>query len=475
MGEGVGEHIEPNHTEFDLAEINSPSFLASTVTAPPSMMRKFLESGVDFEWPEDLGQCSGNHCILKGTQIPLEWQRKISDTAGASIDVYKGGPRHSFKEVFVVKTIRGSDYIRSRTKAAREVENMRELRHPHVAALLGTFLHLQRLCILIYPAACCDLHQFLEYISSALKRSHGNVTDATHTSASTDSTHNASGPVAGSRREVPGYNGEKDYPLNLDLTKSMDHLRRYFVCLSQALKYLHQSGVRHKDIKPANILIDPSGSAILTDFGISRRFAKSTSHVTNDRWDLTRKYASPEIMKGKKVPRGDPSDVFSLGCVFLEMVTTIMEKDRDEFRAFYSENGDEAYFCNLGKIHQWIGVLKGLKQPIASSALDASLTNENIESYDFMPDRGRGIMAGLDAIRWMLSEDPSERPTAENLWEGFKELSPLICDDCDERNESKWRPSTRQQQHTESGVSACQSQHEIQSPEHIPNHNSRLS
>ena len=458
MGDDTVEYMQPNHAEFKPAEppVSFPAVFPKR--APPSIMRKFLESGVDFEWPKSLGQGSGNHCILKGTQMPLEWQRIISDTGGASIDVYKGGPGYSFKEEFVVKTIRASNYIDNRARAAKEVENMRDLRHPHVAVLLGTFLHKERLSILLYPAACCDLHQFLEYISSALKHSHGNITGATHSSASTDSAHNSSGPVAESPREVPHHNGEKDYPLNLDLTKSMDHLRRYFVCLSQALRYLHQSDVRHKDIKPANILIDSSGSVILTDFGISRRFAKSTSHVTNDRWDLTRKYASPEIMK--KVPRGDPSDVFSLGCVFLEMVTTIMGKDRDELRAFYSENSDDAYFCNLQKVHQWIGVLQEVKQ----STFDA-----------FMPAPDQGIGACLDTIIWMLNEDPLKRPIATGLWKGPQALSPVICDDCDERNETRWRPSTRQKQHTEPEASACQSQHKIQSPEHTSDHNSRPS
>lgn len=466
-------HVETNHAE------SAPLFSfppAPPNGTPPSIMRKFLKSGVDFKWPDHAGQCSGSHCVLSGPQIPLTWKRRIADTKGASIDVYQGGSGYIFKEPFVVKTIRGSDEISSRTKAAKEVENMRDLRHPHVAALLGTFSYLQRLSILIYPVARCDLHQFLRKISNELKISGENLSDASHSPASTNSAHSTSSPGAGSKREAPGHNGEEDYPLDLAFPKRIELLRRYFICLSQALNYLHESDIRHKDIKPANILIDSSGSVILTDFGISRRFAKSSSHVTNDRWDWTRKYASPEIMKGKKVPRDDRSDIFSLGCVFLEMMTIILGKDQEEFCAFYGRNESDAYYLNLEMVHQWIAVLEKLKQPAGTSSFDASLTNENIESHHFMPDLDQGIMDSLDTIRRMLSEDPLKRPIAKGLWRGFQALSPRICDDCDERNESKWSPSIRQQQqHRDSGVSALRSQHKIQSPELAIVQNSRIS
>lgn len=437
MGQESTAHVAAQDAESTPLSAFPP---ASPTGTPPSIMRKFLESGADFQWPDQVGKCSGSHCVLNDTQIPLKWIRRISDTKGASIDVYEGDPRYVFKEAFVVKTIRGSNDISSRTRAANEVGSMRDLRHPHVAALLGTFLYLERLSILMYPAACCDLHQFLKKVSRELKHSHGNLSNVSHSPASTDSAHSASGPVAGKKGEFPSHDSEQGYPLNLDLMKSIDLLRRCFVCLSQALSYIHQSDVRHKDIKPANILMDSSGSVILTDFGISRRFAKSSSHVTNDRWEWTRKYASPEIMKGKKVPRGDPSDVFSLGRVFLEMMTPILGKGQDEFRAFY---GGDAYFGDLEKVQQWIGVLEGSKQPTATSTIDASPTNENIESHNFMPNLDQGVMAGLDTIRWMLSEDPSKRPISKGLWTGFQAVSPLICDDCDERNESRWRPSIR--------------------------------
>lgn len=65
--------------------------------------------------------------------------------------------------------------------------------------------------------------------------------------------------------------------------------------------------VRHKDIKATDLSIGQSGSVIFTDFGVSKRFPEDKSHVTNDEWKI------------------GCSNIFSLGCIFLEMVTLLQE------------------------------------------------------------------------------------------------------------------------------------------------------
>ncbi len=62
----------------------------------------------------------------------------------------------------------------------------------------------------------------------------------------------------------------------------------------------------------------------MTDFEISKQFDLDVSHDTKeDRW-YSHKYCSPEMADDKI--RGDASDVFSLGCVFLEMATLLLGK-----------------------------------------------------------------------------------------------------------------------------------------------------
>ncbi|KAF2813760.1 kinase-like protein, partial [Mytilinidion resinicola] len=90
-----------------------------------------------------------------------------------------------------------------------------------------------------------------------------------------------------------------------------------FGCLVDGLSFIHQHTIRHKDIKPQNILIH-MGSAIYTDFGLSYDSTLvGNSTTSGNPQGFTRKYCSPEAADWGK--RNSKSDVFSLGCVFLEI------------------------------------------------------------------------------------------------------------------------------------------------------------
>jgi beta-lactam-binding protein with PASTA domain len=88
--------------------------------------------------------------------------------------------------------------------------------------------------------------------------------------------------------------------------------------VSQALTAAHAQGVIHRDIKPGNIMITPSGDVKVADFGIARVIAGAETIAQTAAVLGTAAYLSPEQAQGQPVDQR--SDLYSLGCVLYEMV-----------------------------------------------------------------------------------------------------------------------------------------------------------
>jgi serine/threonine protein kinase len=89
-----------------------------------------------------------------------------------------------------------------------------------------------------------------------------------------------------------------------------------------ALGHVHSHGVVHRDVKPENVLLSPGG-AILLDFGHARAPAMApTADSREDKKYIigTANYVSPEQVSGRRIA-DSRSDLYSLGCVLLEMLT----------------------------------------------------------------------------------------------------------------------------------------------------------
>jgi serine/threonine protein kinase len=118
-------------------------------------------------------------------------------------------------------------------------------------------------------------------------------------------------------------------PLTMALsTQRTGHRRDYYhaaarlmVQAAEALEHAHQYGIVHRDVKPANLLVDAHGRLWVTDFGLAQFNSDVGLTKTGDVIGTLR-YMSPEQASGQRVLLDHRTDVYSLGATLYEIATT---------------------------------------------------------------------------------------------------------------------------------------------------------
>lgn len=182
---------------------------------------------------------------------------------------------------------------------------MSKLDHCHVVKLVATYApRSHELCLLIWPAAVCSLSVLLEDIES-LRLGEGDRDDIAE------------------RLDVLCLLGPDDPEADADAdanTRPFDFLCALLGCVARAMSHCHANGVRHLDIKPSNILLNPY-RVYLADFGISRDVS-GQDQTTTDGLPGTEKWRAPELYAdhGSSMQL---SDIYSLGLVYLNIATVL--------------------------------------------------------------------------------------------------------------------------------------------------------
>jgi len=106
-------------------------------------------------------------------------------------------------------------------------------------------------------------------------------------------------------------------------------LIRFATQIAEALEAVHSHGVRHGDVKPENIVVQPDDRIKLLDFGIAGRVAEAeltaTTGNTTDCWTSdgymagTLAYMAPELLRGQRAD--GRADLFALGVILYELAT----------------------------------------------------------------------------------------------------------------------------------------------------------
>jgi serine/threonine-protein kinase len=107
----------------------------------------------------------------------------------------------------------------------------------------------------------------------------------------------------------------------LDGGRSLGVTRSLAVALqvARALGAVHERGVLHLDLKPENVVVDASGRAVLTDFGVSKVALDSSPPALPGHAGGTPLYMAPEQLEGRDVDAR--TDLYALGLLLFEMLT----------------------------------------------------------------------------------------------------------------------------------------------------------
>jgi WD40 repeat protein len=113
-------------------------------------------------------------------------------------------------------------------------------------------------------------------------------------------------------------------PLSARLAEGRPSFRRaaqWVRDLALALEYAHGQGIVHRDVKPANVLIDRHERAQLMDFGLATRADGDPNRPAEAGRVGTPAYMAPEEAGGRAHAGGPPGDQYSLGVVLYELLT----------------------------------------------------------------------------------------------------------------------------------------------------------
>jgi serine/threonine-protein kinase len=168
-----------------------------------------------------------------------------------------------------------------------------------------------------------------------------------------------------------------------------DETRRYSAPVAAALAHAHTRGVVHRDLTPANVLVERgTGRVVVTDFGLARLARSSRSAPVSGVLAGTPEYWAPEQAAGNAT--GPATDLYALGCILFRMLAGRMPFE-----------GEDRLATGLRRAHE---AAPSLAAPAPSAPPEA------VRLVDRLLDRDPALRGDAVAAATALGADPATLP-----------------------------------------------------------------
>ncbi|EKM51593.1 uncharacterized protein PHACADRAFT_102228, partial [Phanerochaete carnosa HHB-10118-sp] len=132
------------------------------------------------------------------------------------------------------------------------------------------------------------------------------------------------------------------------------YAKEWFCSLLSGVEYLHNRGIAHNDIKPANILLTPANVPVLIDFGFAKQYDPQAPDAFHSNLSYgTPEYLSPERSAGH-LHDSRKSDIWSLGVTFFEILVGRTPFEKIEGEEFNTKEQLHRYWT-LTLRGKWVG------------------------------------------------------------------------------------------------------------------------
>ncbi|KZF23324.1 kinase-like protein [Xylona heveae TC161] len=294
----------------------------------------------------------GEHIDLNKTDaLPLQPVKdlkpeSVSGEPGMDRVHWLGGPED---RIYARKTIVFTRQAQ-RTAIASQLRSLKALRHENIVRIRCSYTQTNAYGIITTPVAECDLGEYLQL------------------------------PLKTIRPEL---------------------IRGWLADLAGALEHIHSHDIRHQNICPRKIMIN-GDHIFFGAFGLEPPpLGTESPNPSPSSMDQTKSftYAAPESVHRQR--RSRPADIFSLGAVFLEMMTVIKGQSIETFRSFRQRDGNDSFHANLDKVGLWSQRLESIPR---------QTRHRRALAIDSM---------ALSFITPMLNLDAAKRPRARLLSSSF--------------------------------------------------------